>query len=234
MPDFWFSLLYQPVFNLLVWIYNNLTAGNMGYAVITMTVMLRLLLLPLSIISERDVNRQKKVEMEAFTAARAFKNDPVAQKEEARRIIKLYRVSPWAKVTSLLIQGLVFFLLYQVFVGGMMGDRTVNVLYEGNNLVGKVNIDFYGFNISRTHDWIWPGICALYLFISIFIEEFGRKDMDKSELYFLFLFPAFVFLFLYSLPMVKSLFILTSMMFSDILRLIRITFFPVKKDGKTA
>lgn len=234
MPDFWFSILYQPVFNLLVWIYNNLTAGNMGYAVVAMTVMLRLCLLPLSIISERDVNRQKKVEMEAFSAARAFKNDPVAQKEEARRIIRLYRVSPWAKVTSLLIQGLVFFLLYQVFVGGMMGDRTVNVLYEGNNLVGKVNIDFYGFNISRTHDWVWPGICALYLFISIFIEEFGRKDMDKSELYFLFLFPGFVFLFLYSLPMVKSLFILTSMMFSDILRLIRITFFPVKNDGKTA
>lgn len=234
MPDFWFSYLYQPVFNILVWIYNNMSQGNMGYAVIAMTAMLRICLLPLSIIAERDVNRQKQVELEAFTTAKAFKNDPVAQKEEARRIIRQYRVSPWAKVTTLLVQGLVFFLLYQVFVGGMMGDRTVNVLYEGNNLVGKVNIDFYGFNISKTHDLVWPGVCALYLFFSIFIEEFGRKDMGKSELYFLFLFPAFVFVFLYYLPMVKSLFILTSMMFSDILRLIRIMFFPVKDPGKTA
>ena len=234
MPDFWFSYLYQPVFNILVWIYNDFTQGNMGYAVIIMTVMLRICLLPLSIIAERDVNRQKQVELEAFASAKSFKNDPVAQKEEARRIIRKYRVSPWAKVTTLLIQGLVFFLLYQVFVSGMMGDRTVNVLYEGNNLSGKVNLDFYGFDISKVHDLIWPGICALYLFLSIFIEEFGRKDMEKSELYFLFFFPAFVFIFLYYLPMVKSLFILTSMMFSDIIRLIRIAFFPVKEPTKNA
>lgn len=233
MSIIWFSLLYQPVFNLLVWIYNNITAGNMGYAVIVMTIMLRICLLPLSIISERNVNRQKKIELEAFTAARAFKNDPIAQKEEARRIIRKHRISPWAKVTTLLIQGLFLFLLYQVFVGGMLGDRTINVLYEGNNLTGKVNLDFYGFDIGKRRDLIWPSVCAIYLFTSIFIDEFKRKDLEKSELYFLFLFPTFIFLFLYYLPMVKALFILTSMIFSDIIRLIRIIFFPVKEPEKS-
>lgn len=232
MPNFWFSFLYQPVFNILVWIYNNLAQANMGYAVIIMTTMLRVCLLPLSIIAERDVNRQKQVEIEALQAAKVFKNDPVAQKEEARRIIRKHRVSPWAKVITLLVQGLVFFLLYQVFVSGMLGDRTVNVLYEGNNLTSKVNIDFYGFNIGKVYDVFWPGICGIYLFLSIFIEEFGRKDLEKSEVYFMFFFPAFVFAFLYFLPMVKSLFILTSVVFSDIIRLIRIVVFPVKNTEK--
>ncbi len=234
MSYIWFTLLYQPVFNLLVWLYNNLSQGNMGYAVIIMTVMLRLCLLPLSIISERDVNRQKEVELEALQVAKSFKNDPIAQKEEARRIIRKYRVSPWAKVVTLAVQGLMLILIYQVFVGGMAGDRTVNVLYEHNNLTGKVNLDFYGFDISKRKDFIWAGICAFYLFISILAEEIGRKDLNKSELYFLFLFPAFVFFFLYYLPMVKSLFILTSVIFSDILRLIRILFFPVKNPVKIA
>ncbi len=232
MSFIWFTLLYQPVFNLLVWLYNNLSQGNMGYAVILMTVMLRICLLPLSIISERDVNRQKEVEFEAMKVAKSFKNDPIAQKEEARRIIRKHRVSPWAKVVSLVIQGLMLVLIYQVFVGGMAGDRTVNVLYEHNELTGKVNLDFYSFDISKRKDSIWAGICAAYLFFSILFEEIGRKDLDKSELYFLFLFPAFVFFFLYYLPMVKALFILTSLIFSDTIRLIRIIFFPVKNPDK--
>ncbi|HNU96217.1 MAG TPA: YidC/Oxa1 family membrane protein insertase [Candidatus Magasanikbacteria bacterium] len=232
MSFIWFTILYQPVFNLLVWIYNNLSQGNMGYAVIIMTVMLRICLLPLSIISERDVNRQKQVELEAAQAAKSFKNDPVAQKEEARRIIHKHRVSPWAKVVSLAIQGLMLVLIYQVFVGGMAGDRTVNVLYEHNELTGKVNLDFYGFDIGKRRDFIWAGICAVYLFVSILMAEISRKDLDKSELYFLFLFPLFIFLFLYYLPMVKALFILTSMVFSDILRILRLVFFPVKNPGE--
>lgn len=204
----------------------------MGYAVIIMTVMLRVCLLPLSIISERDVNRQKQVEQEALQAAKSFKNDPVAKKEEARRIIRKHRVSPWAKVVSLTIQGLMLILIYQVFVGGMVGDRTVNILYEHNELTNKVNLDFYGFDISKRKDFVWAGVCALYLFVSILINEISRKDLDKSELYFLFLFPLFIFLFLYYLPMVKALFILTSMVFSDILRVLRLIFFPVKTSEK--
>lgn len=232
MSFIWFTLLYQPVFNLLVWIYSNLSQGNMGYAVIIMTVMLRICLLPLSIISERDVNRQKQVELEAAAAAKSFKNDPIAQKEEARRIVQKHRVSPWAKVITLAVQGLMMILIYQVFVGGMVGDRTVNVLYEHNDLTGKVNLDFYGFDISKRRDFVWAGICAFYLFVSILAEELRRKDLNKSELYFLFLFPAFVFLFLHYLPMVKALFILTSVVFSDIIRIMRIILFPIKNSDK--
>jgi YidC/Oxa1 family membrane protein insertase len=227
---FWSTFLYQPLFNALIWIYLNIAERNLGWAVIWLTIFLRIILLPLTIISERDAAKQKNVEEEARHAAKAFKNDTVAQKEEIRKIMKKNRVSPWAKVMSLGLQLLVFILLYQVFIRGITGDRVIKILYSWIDFPGKINTDFYGFNIGNSRDTFWAGITALYLFISIFLSEgFGRKK-DRPKATFLFLFPLFTFLALWFLPMVKSLFILTTMIFSDTITIIRRIIFPEKKE----
>ncbi len=226
---FWSTFLYQPLFNALIWIYLNIAERNLGWAVVWLTIFLRIILLPLTIISERDAARQKNVEEEARNAAKAFKNDAVAQKEEIRKIMRKNRVSPWAKVMSLGLQLLVLVLLYQVFIRGITGERVIKLLYPWIDFPGKINTDFYGFNIGDRHDTFWAGIAALYLFISIFLSEgFGRKK-DKPKATFLFIFPLATFLALWFLPMVKSLFILTTMIFSDIITIIRKMIFPEKE-----
>ncbi len=234
MPDFWFSYLYQPLLNALVWIYNNLSGQNMGWAVIILTVFLRTALLPLSIISQRDAMRQQRVELEAKKAVEMFKNDAVARNEEYRKIMKKNRISPWAKVLVLGIQALVLVLLYQVFISGIFGERLVKLLYDSVNFPGAINNDFFGHNIGQRHDLLWAGIVAMYLFILIIIQKIADKSWERSEAIFLVLFPLFVFAALWFLPMAKSLFILTSMVFSDILTLARLVIFPVPKGSEIA
>ncbi|MDD2758354.1 MAG: YidC/Oxa1 family membrane protein insertase [Patescibacteria group bacterium] len=231
---FWFSFLYQPLLNALVWIYNSLAGQNMGWAVIILTVCLRLVLLPLSLIAQRDSARQKKIEQEAQKTAESFKNDRVAQNEEYRRIMRANRISPWAKVTVLGIQLLVLILLYQVFISGIFGERLVKVLYGTVSFPGAINNIFFGHNIGVYHDALWAGICAAYLLVSIFLEKFTDKKWEKSEAIFLVLFPLFVFVALWILPMAKSLFILTSMVFSDTLAFIRWIIFPAPKEPENA
>ena len=229
LNEIWFDYLYQPLFNALIWIYMNIAEKNLGWAVVWLTVFLRLVLLPLTIISERDALRQKNVEEEAEHAVKAFKNDRVAQKEEIRRIMRKNHVSPWAKVMALGLQLLVLVLLYQVFVRGITGEKVVKLLYSGIGFPGKINIDFYGFNIGNRRDTLWAGIAALYLFFSIYLS--GKKEQKKGapRTAFLFIFPLFTFVILWFLPMVKSLFILTTMIFSDTITLIRKLIFPEKE-----
>ncbi len=228
----WITFLYQPLFNVLIWIYNNIAGKNMGWAVIWLTIFLRLALLPLTIISERNAYKEINAETEAAEAAKAFKHDPIARKEIVRKIIKKNKISPWAKVATLLIQVLTLILLYQVFVRGMSGEKIFKFLYYFNDFPGKINNNFYGFDIGRVHDWIWSGAAAIYLFFGILIENRHRKTWTSAEVTFLIIFPVFTFGLLWVLPMVKSLFILTSMMFSDTIRLLRIAFFPIKKEIK--
>lgn len=226
---FWSTFLYQPLFNALIWIYLNIAGRNLGWAVVWLTVFLRFLLLPLNIISARDGIKQQKVEEQARYAAKAFKNDAIAQKEEIRKIMKRNKVSPWAKVLSLGVQLLVLVLLYQVFIRGITGERVVKILYPWIDFPGKINTDFYGFDIGKTHDLIWAGIASVYLFVSIFLKEGLDHKKDSSKNTFIFLFPLFTFAILWYLPMVKALFILTTMIFSDIISLIKNLIFREKK-----
>lgn len=231
LTTFWFLFLYQPLFNALIWIYSNVADNNLGWAVVWLTLFLRIVLLPLTILSERNVIREERAELEAQGKAAAFKQDPVLLKSEVRIIMRKHKISPWAKVAALGIQLLVLILLYQVFVRGITGERIARILYPFVDLPGKINILFYGFNIGVRHDFFWAGVCAFYLFGTIIWENRGNK-WTPGHAFFLFAFPAFTFVALWILPMVKSLFILTSMLFSTIIEVLRKIFFPVKKEAK--
>ncbi|MFA7654135.1 MAG: YidC/Oxa1 family membrane protein insertase [Candidatus Magasanikbacteria bacterium] len=225
----WFTFLYQPLFNGLVWIYENIADKNLGWAVVWLTIFLRLVLLPLTVIGERNALKQSRIEAEALEGVKAFKHDPIAQKDEFRRIMKKNRISPWAKVLVMVIQLLVLILLYQVFMRGIIGDRMTKILYPFIDYPGKLNIYFYGFNLGKFQDTLWAGVAAVYLLVSIMIENRGKKTWQKSEMYYLVVFPLFTFFALWLLPMVKSLFILTSMIFSDTITILRKLLFPIKK-----
>lgn len=230
----WFTFLYQPLFNALIWLYGNVASHNLGWAVVWLTVFLRLILLPLTIISEYNSIRQEKAVAEAERAIVAFKGDRVAQQEEARKVMRKYKISPWAKVLMLLIQLLVLILLYQVFIRGISGEKILKILYPGIDYPGKINTTFYGFDIGFRHNSLWAGIVASYLFISIYLENFKRTILDKSDAFYWVAFPLFTFLALWYLPAVKSLFILTTMIFSDIIRLLRRLLLSSKKKPEEA
>ncbi len=93
-------------------------------------------------------------------------------------------------------------------------------------------IDFSeGMNLTSVFRLV-PAICFVllfYLFISIYLSEKSNKKKDQSRLAYLFFFPLFTFVVLWYLPMVKSLFILTTMVFSDTVNVVRKVIFPEKK-----
>ena len=94
LASIWYIYLYQPLFNALIWIYVNIAGQNLGWAVIWLTIFLRIILLPLSIISVLTADRRGKASAEAIKAMAAHKNDRVAQQEVARRIMRKYHISP--------------------------------------------------------------------------------------------------------------------------------------------
>lgn len=229
LGSIWYTFLYQPLFNALIWIYVNVAGFNLGWAVVWLTIFLRILLLPLSIVSVLAASRRAKAVAEAKKAMVAYKSDRVAQQVAARKIMKKYHISPWAAVLNLAIQVLVLFLLYQVFLQGITQDKVSKTLYQ--NIIdypGPINIVFYGFNIGYTHDYFWAGFATLYLIVSTIVSSRHQKSWTKSDMYFLIFFPLATFFLLWYLPMVKSLFILTTMFFSDIIKLISWMFTPKK------
>ncbi len=214
--SFWHDVLYQPLLNGLFFLYGTIAAENLGLAVIALTILIRLLLLPLSILSERKAVRLASLSKKIAEAAAHFKNDPVKQREVARRLLKEQKVNPWAKAVVLAVQVLVLVLLYQVFVGGLRVEK-LNDLYPFVRRPDFVNTMFVGFEVGQRNLW-WAVAVGVILFLEIIaVQRERRHTLERRDVLYRYVFPIASIIVLSKLPMVKSLFILTSMAFSAIL-----------------
>jgi len=207
------------MFNVLIWFYENWANQNLGWAVVYLTIGLRIVLLPLTVITERNKIKNLEIIGEIKRIDKEFHDDPILKKQEARKLIKKRKMSPWAKAAALGIQALVLVLLYQVFLHGITGEKLIKNLYDWVDFPGSINVMFYGFDLGVRHDTMWAGVVGLFLFIEIYWDYRKQRDkliLTKKDLFYFILFPLASFVVLWILPMVKSLFILTSLIFSVI------------------
>lgn len=230
--EFWNEVLYRPLFNFLIWMYNNWTNQNMGWAIINLTVMLRLLLLPFTISAEHGKIKNRELVDELKRIEKGYKKDPILKNQEIRKALKNKKIKPWSSAISLGVQLLVLVLLYQVFISGLAGKQVeiLKLLYDFVDFPGNINTLFYGFELNASHGLIGPGLVMAFLMVYIYSEYHKYKvKLNKGDLAYFLLFPLGTFIVLYYLPMAKSLFIFTSLCFSVIVQFFMIILFKPKK-----
>lgn len=213
MVEFWRNTFVLPLLDVLIFFYNTIAFQNLGAAVIEMTVLLRLALMPINILAERDSARYERLELEVAEIQKAFAGDPVMAKERIRELLKKRKVSPWAKTSILLVQLLVLIVLYQVFLSGINSHLDRLGAWAGQPVM-PINTMFFGFELGMRDFW-WALAVGLYLLLEILLQQ--RKVahlLTKQDAVYRIAFPVFSVVVLSMLPMVKSLFVLTSMTFS--------------------
>lgn len=222
----WETLLYAPLLNGLIWLYQNAAGENLGLAVVELTVLLRLALLPLSIVSERDAYMFQKLTPEIERITEETIHDPVQRTDRIRDLLRERRLHPWAKAVGLGVQFLVLILLYRVFVDGIrahLGD-----LYAWVPRPFDINTIFLGQDIG-VRSAVWAAAVGLFLFVEIHLDQRRAPgNVTRNDVLFSLLFPFMTFLILWYLPSVKALFIMTSMLFSVGIMGLRHMLFPVK------
>lgn len=219
---FWQQYLYTPLFNLLIWLYLNYSWYNLGVAVIVLTIILRVALLPLTILSERGKVISQKIKKEIAEIRADHVDDPVQQKLMIRQLLKRKKIRPWANAVVLGVQGVILVLLYQVFIGGINTAAKLHLIYPSIPRPDFINTQFFWFDIGQTN-LLMAAIVAGYLFADILIISWQRKHgLSRREQIYSIFFPVGVFLILALLPAVKSIFILTSLIISSIISIITI------------
>lgn len=223
---FWHDQLYTPLINLLFFLYGGPAFGNLGLAIVELTVLLRLVLMPLTVLEERSRMHYEQLYPKLESLSRDYKNDRVKRMEKVRELLRNNRVNYWSKTVSLAIQGLVLVLIYQVFIGGLRFTAS-ETLYGWVDMPFRVNTMFLGWDVAE-HSPFWALACAGLLFVELYLAARRSHYASRSDLFYIILFPAFTAAVLLALPMVKSLFILTSMIFSILVRFLRQSFFKTK------
>jgi YidC/Oxa1 family membrane protein insertase len=108
----WFFYLTKPMFAVLHWLNNVL--GNMGWAIIGLTIIIKTLVFPLSYKSYVSMARMKELQPEMEALKERVGNDRQKMQVEMLALYKKNKVNPAAGCLPILIQIPIFFSLYKV------------------------------------------------------------------------------------------------------------------------
>lgn len=126
----------QTFFSILLWLYQ--VTGNLGLAIIVLTLVIRLFLVPLSLPSLKARTKMQELQPELKKLKAKHKDDKVAFQKAQLELYQRYNVNPLSGCLPQLIQlGLLLF-LYQAFIGFLSQSQingvTIDPHFLGLNL----------------------------------------------------------------------------------------------------
>lgn len=250
MIQLYYTLLYEPIFNSLIYLYHVLPGHDMGVAIILLTIAIKLILFWPSLSS---LKAQKNLQ-DTQPKIEALRTKHKDNKEElGRELMKFYKenkVNPFSSCLPMLIQLPILIALYRAFFLGLSVDANTHLLapdqvqhlygfLETTYTATPIDTFMFGFiDLAATHN-IWLAVLAgVFTFFQAktmqakraSIQTEGSKDenaaaaISKQMMYFL---PIITVVFGYQFPAGVTLYWLVSTLFSLIQQLI---FFRIRKN----
>lgn len=142
------TLFYQPLYNALVLLVSMVPGGNVGIAIILLTIGVRTVLLPLSHRSVVSQAKMRAIAPHVEELKEKHKND---KQEQARRTMELYKehgINPFSGCLLVLIQLPIIFALYFVFFKGLP-NLNADILYSFVQHPEVMSMVFLGIVLSN-------------------------------------------------------------------------------------
>lgn len=109
-----FSILARPLFWVLKFFYKFF--GNYGWAIILLTIIVRVPFIPLINKSQKSMKKMQEIQPKLTELREKYKKDPQRLQKETMEIYKKYKVNPVGGCLPMLLQIPVFFALYKVLM----------------------------------------------------------------------------------------------------------------------
>jgi membrane protein insertase Oxa1/YidC/SpoIIIJ len=225
--DFFTTYLYQPFFNLLVGIYwlvgQIFPNPDMGIAMIFFAIAVRLIFLPLDLLGDRSDEDKFQISEKIKKLKIDLAADPIRLKAEISQTMRQKPGAIFSEVLNVAFQVIVIIMLYRIFTTGLEG-ADLHLLYKFMpKIPTPINLMFLGiYDLSRTNN-------TLNLIQSLMIAANETmhlyfspvKPSQKDFVSLVILFPIICFVIFMFLPAGKKVYIITSLAFTMVVRLVK-------------
>lgn len=196
----WFYFLTKPLFYLIK-MFND-ALGNMGLAIMALTVIIKLIMFPLANKSYVAMSKMKVLQPEIQALQARFGDDRVRVQQEMMALYKREKVNPVSGCLPILIQIPVFFALYKVlFVTiemrhapfyGWIHDLSAPDPTTLFNLFGLIPWDANAYLPAFMHIGVWPIIMGVTMWLQ---QKLNPQPTDPVQAK-MFMFLPFLFTFM--------------------------------------
>jgi|SRR3989344_6288224 len=143
MVAFFKIVLYQPLLNALVLITALVPGGDVGVAIIFLTIVVKILLIPLSTKALETQEKMRDLEPKLRVIREKYKNDKRVQAERTMELYKTEGMNPLSGLMLTIIQIPILIALYFVFSHGL--PFKPELLYSFVHLPAQLQFLFLGF-----------------------------------------------------------------------------------------
>lgn len=230
MAAFFNTFFYEPLYNGLVFLISVIPGADVGLAVVTLTLLVKIIILPLSHRSVASQAKMRSIEPEIKKVKEHHKD----KQEQARQVMDLYKkhgVNPFSGCFLMLVQLPIIFALYWVFFKGLANNIDQNLLYSFVIAPEQINMRFLGLIDMSQKNIILAALAGISQYFQMklsmpsipsgdgekkkdgtlsFKDEFA-KNMNVQMRYML---PGIVFFVAYSISSAVALYWLVSNLFS--------------------
>lgn len=183
-----------PILNALIALYKGLLVlhvpGALGFALILLTVIIRLLLHPLTAAQMKSAHKLSKLKPELDKLTAQHKDDKQRLQTEQMRLYKESGVNPAAGCLPLLLQMPILIAIYNLFFQILNADGAVNVVERINQVVyhsalriDSLDLSFFGLNLaSKPSQWQTAGWWLLGIpIITAVLQYYQTKLMTPNN-----------------------------------------------------
>jgi len=235
LANFFYVILYQPLFNLLVALYNYIPGHDFGVAIIFLTLIIRFVLYPISLKATNSQKGLQELQPKILEIQKKYKDDKEKQAKETLELYKKEKINPFSGLLLAFIQLPILIALYQVFWNGLKPEA-LSGLYSFVLNPGHINsLSLYVVDLAKPN-LILAALAGLtqYFQTKMLLPRTAPKTsgqgkeadfsqvMQKQMVYFM---PVFTVIILISLPSALGLYWTVSGLFSIIQQ-----YFLLKKD----
>ena len=143
-------ILYQPIFNLFVGLYNLVPGHDVALVILIITILVRLLVYPLTSSAIKAQKSVQDLQPKIDALKKEFPGDQQKQSQAMMELYKQNKVNPFASCLPLLIQLPILIALYSVMRDGLMSANLGSALYPFVQNPGQINsVSFGFFNMAK-------------------------------------------------------------------------------------
>lgn len=172
--------IYEPLYNGLVYLVDIVPAHDIGIAIIILTILVKVVLFPLSKQAVRTQIAMREIAPEIEKLKEKFKDK---QEEQARAIFALYRekgIRPFSSFLLILIQFPILFGLYWVFWKGGLPNVDTSILYSFVPAPESVNMEFLEIADMRERSVVLAALAGLTQLVYARLSMGPRNKMATS------------------------------------------------------
>lgn len=188
------AILIIPILNILIGLYRLLLVlgipGALGFSVVGLTVIIRLLLNPLTATQLKSTQKLGKLKPELDKLTAAFKHDKQRLHQEQLNLYKKAGINPAAGCLPLLVQMPILIALYNLFFqllnandSTIVVDAINKVVYHPILSITRLDLSFFGLNLaSKPNQWQQLGVWLLAIPVVTALLQYWQTKMMTPQL----------------------------------------------------